>query len=155
MGRNARVLRSRWRWALGLTAAFFVWMAWITIESVPEMPNESDRSFFRVVGVVMLVGALGMLMTVWRKRVVLREDEMLVCWGVRTGRYRRIDILGARYEGARHEVAGYGLAYPAVKMADGREIRLKFLAERDGGGGLRRVENCIGDINDWAQAGRR
>lgn len=138
-----------------MTSAFFVWMAWIMIESVSELPNESDRSFFQVVGIVTLVGAIYMLVTTWRKRVVLREDEMRVCWGVRTERHRRIDVLGAEYEGGRHEVAKYGTAYPMVRTADGKDIKLKFLAERDGGGGLRRVENCIGDINDWAQACRR
>ena len=153
MDGHMKVLRSPWRWLLIATSAFFAVMAYDMIVSASDMPTEADVRFFRLVGVATLVGSLTMGIVSWRKRVVLREDEMLVCWGVRARRYPREEIVGAKYGGGQHEVAKYGIGYPVVVTADGNELSLKFLAERERGGGLRRVENNIGDINDWARQG--
>jgi hypothetical protein len=127
----------------------------IVTESAPEMPNETDRTISTVLGIGIILGSLYLLVITWRKRVVLSRDAMLVCRGVRTTRYRREDVVGARYYDDLHEVGKFPIGYPVVDTMKGQAIKLPFLAHRVTSGGLRRIENYIGDINDWLVANRK
>jgi hypothetical protein len=137
-----------------------VWVSFLLIAigivtESDEMPSETDRAISTVMGIGMILGALYVLFITWRKRVVLSRDAMLVRRGVRTTRYRREDVVGARYYGDLHEVGKFPIGYPVVDIMKGEEIKLPFLAHRLTSGGLRRIENYIGDINDWLVANRK
>ena len=67
----------------------------------------------------------------------------------------REDVVGARYSDDLHEVGKFPIGFPVVDIMKGEEIKLPFLAHRVTGGGLRRIENYIGDINDWVAANRK
>lgn len=105
-----------------------------------EIPSETDRTISTVMGIGMMLGALYVLFITWRKRVVLSRDAMLVCRGVRTTRYPREDVVGARYSDDLHEVGKFPIGFPVVDIMKGEEIKLPFLAHRVTGGGLRRRE---------------
>jgi hypothetical protein len=156
MRQDTKVLSNPWRWLLIAVWAFSLVIAiGILTESAPTMQSQQDRTISMVIGIAIMVGSLYVLVITWRKRAVLGQDAMLVCRGVRTMRYRREDVIGARYYDQMHEVAKYPIGYPVVDIVSGEEVKLPFLAHRVSGGGLRRIENYIGDINDWVAANRR
>ena len=147
------MLGNPWRWVVIAMWVFFLLIAiGIVTESAPEISSETDRTISTVMGIGMILGALYVLFITWRKRVVLSRDAMLVCRGVRTTRYPREDVVGARYSDDLHEVGKFPIGFPVVDIMKGEEIKLPFLAHRVTGGGLRRIENYIGDINDWVAA---
>jgi hypothetical protein len=156
MRQDTRVLSNPWRWiVIAVWASALLIGIGILTESAPEIASETDRAISTAIGIGIILGSLNLLVITWRKRVVLSRESMLVCRGVRTRRYRREDVVGARYYDELHEVAKYPICYPVVDAAEGGEIKLPFLAHRLTGGGLRRVENYIGDINDWVAANRK